>query len=111
MEYDSGMITRVATAIVGAVVVTGSLLLIMDSLTSLFENERVERYFRITDVLQKPEPGRPERPRAARPPPDGPQGNGANPDGQGQIETPDAGEIESPPIAAPAIDRPQLPAD
>jgi len=59
------MIVRVVIAITGAIIVTSSLLLGMDSLTSLFENESGERYFRITDVLPKPEPGRPQRPAAA----------------------------------------------
>jgi hypothetical protein len=105
------MFARVAIAIVGAVVVTGSLLLVMDSLTSLWQNERGERYFRITDVLQKPDPGRPERPQAATPPPDRPADDSSNPDGPVRIETPADIDIESPPGAAPAIERPDLPAD
>jgi hypothetical protein len=98
------MFARVAIAVAGALVVTGALLLTMDSLISLFENERGERYFRIHDVLQKPEPGRPERPRAQRRPPDQPEAPITSPDSAVPIETPD--EIDLP---SPAIELPELP--
>jgi len=83
------MIGRILIATTGALIVTAGLLLAMDSLTSLFEDESRERYFRITDVLPKPDPGRPDRPRAG-------------------VRAPDSVEIESGelaitvPIEAPA---------
>lgn len=103
------MFARVAIAVAGALVVTGALLLTMDSLVSLFENERGERYFRIHDVLQKPEPGRPERPRAQRRPPDQPEAAVTSPDSAVPIETPDEIDLATPPLTSPAIELPELP--
>jgi hypothetical protein len=103
------MIARVFIAVVGAIVVTGCLLLAMESLTTLFENERGERYFRITDILPKPDPGRPERPQAARRPPNQPAPEVLTPDAAVPIEAPGAIELEAPPVATPGIELPELP--
>lgn len=105
------MIARVAVAITGAVVVTGALLLAMDTLTSLFENERGERYFRIHDVLEKPPPGRPERPQAARRQPQQPEAETVDPDTSVPIEAPDEIDIPAAPESLPGLDRPALPAN
>jgi hypothetical protein len=103
------MIARVAIAIAGAVVVTGALLLAMDTLTSLFENERGERYFRITDVLEKPPPGRPERPQAARRQPEQPEAAVDNPDASVPVDAPDAIEVPNAPVSAPSLELPDNP--
>jgi len=105
------MIARVAIAIAGAVVVTGALLLAMDSLTSLFENERGERYFRITDVLEKPPPGRPERPQAARRQPDQPEAAIESPDATLPVDPPDAIEVPTAPVSAPSLELTEIPAN
>ncbi|HEY5665595.1 MAG TPA: hypothetical protein VIV64_02660 [Gammaproteobacteria bacterium] len=95
------MIFRVLIAACGALIVTGGLLLTMDSLTSLFENRSGERYFRITDVLPKPEPGRPERPTAARRQPAGLETEAANPDTMLPIELPEIPDTVSPDLSGP----------
>jgi hypothetical protein len=105
------MIARVAIAVVGAVVVTGALLLTMDTLISLFENERGERYFRITDVLEKPDPGRPERPRAARRQPNQPEAESASPNASVPIEAPEDIDIPTPSVSSPGIELPEPPDD
>lgn len=60
------MIFRVFVALIGAMVITGGLLLGMDKVTSIFRDQSRERYYRITDVLPTPERGRPDRPEAVR---------------------------------------------
>jgi hypothetical protein len=63
------MLGRMVIAIVGALVITAGLFLAMDAATGLFRERDLQRYFRITDILPKPEPGRPERPgEVVRPP-------------------------------------------
>jgi len=99
------MIFRVLIAAAGAIIVTGSLLLAMDSLTSLFENRSGERYFRITDVLPKPEPGRPERPRAAARQPARVEPEAAGQDNLVPIETPQIVEGQPATLAQPEIVR------
>ncbi len=87
------MLLRLLTAAAGALIVTGGLLLAMDNVTSLFENRPNERFFRITDILPRPDPGRPVRP-SARPLP------------------PETSELEPEETdAAIAIESPLLPAD
>lgn len=66
IEYDGTMVFRLLTALVGALVITASLLLGMDALTSVFRERDAVRYFRITDILPSPEPGKPERPAPVR---------------------------------------------
>jgi hypothetical protein len=105
------MFARVAIAVVGAAVVTVALLLTMDSLVSLFEDERGERFFRITDVLEKPPPGRPERPRDARRQPDQPQSETTIENAAVPIEAPGDIDVPRPPVDGPAIELPELPDD
>ncbi|MGD8340706.1 MAG: hypothetical protein PVH89_07975 [Gammaproteobacteria bacterium] len=96
------MILRVLIAAMGAIIVTGGLLLAMDSLTSLFENRSGERYFRITDILPKPEPGRPERPPAAARQPAGLATESANPETVLPVELPEI------PEAVPTLTEPEI---
>jgi len=105
------MIVRVVIAITGAIIVTSSLLLGMDSLTSLFENESGERYFRITDVLPKPEPGRPQRPAAAARQPQRPEPEFLNPDTALPIVVPEAIDTQVPPVRGPDIELPDPPSN
>jgi len=102
------MIARVVIAAAGALIVTGSLLLVMDSLTSLFENERGERFFRISDILERPERGRPERPRPAARQPNQPASEGVNLNSAIPIEVPEAAEAEALSVPAPEIDPPRI---
>jgi len=67
------MILRLLVALVGAAIVTTGLLLGMDAVTSLFREEDGERLYRITDILPRPAPGRPERPAPAQRQPDVPE--------------------------------------
>lgn len=101
------MILRVLIAACGALIVTGGLLLAMDSVTSLFEDQSGERFFRITDVLPKPEPGRPERPAAARRQPAGLETEAANPDTVLPIELPEIPEAASPDVRGPELIGPE----
>lgn len=56
------MIARILVAIVGAVVITSTLLLSMDAVTSLFGERDGTRYYRVNDVILKDRSGRPDRP-------------------------------------------------
>ncbi len=103
------MIVRVAIAFAGAIIVTSSLLLGMDTLTSLFDNESGERYFRITDVLPKPEPGRPQRPEAAARQPQRPEQEFVNPDTALPIVVPAAIDTQLPAVRRPEIELPDPP--
>lgn len=98
------MFARVIIAAVGAIVVTGSLLLVMDSMTLLFENESGERFFRITDILEKPEPGRPIRPLPGARQPDGPESENEELNASVPLELPVPEEAEPLSIPAPEID-------
>lgn len=103
------MIARVVVAITGAVIVTAVLLLGMDALTSVFRNHSAEKYFRITDVLPKPPPGRPKRPEDRAPPPSPTVPEAVNPDASVTIEAPEAPTTQSPRLAAPEIEPPPSP--
>ena len=105
------MIARVVIAFVGAIIVTGSLLLAMDSLTSLFNNERGERYFRISDILERPDPGRPERPRPAARQPEQQEFAITDLDTTVPIEVPAPEEAEALSVPAPEIDPPNISPD
>lgn len=56
------MIIRSLLAVLGALAITVTLLLAMDSVVSVFREDSGERYFRIGDVLARPDSGRPDRP-------------------------------------------------
>ena len=101
------MILRVLIAACGALIVTGGLLLAMDSVTSLFENRSGERFFRITDVLPKPDPGRPERPAAARRQPPGLQTEAADTETVLPIELPEIPETAAPELSGPELTLPE----
>jgi hypothetical protein len=92
------MITRILVALVGAVIVTAGLLFAMDRVTSLFRNHDFQRYFRINDILPKPDPGRPTRPRSLSEQPDVPESGNFVPEIGVTVETPD---IETPTLQTP----------
>lgn len=100
------MIGRVLIATVGALVITAGLLLAMDSVTSLFENRSGERYFRISDVLPKPDPGRPERPRAGTRAPELAGPESSKPDPTVPIETPTLLDSDRPQLLEPEVELP-----
>jgi hypothetical protein len=100
------MILRVFVALLGAIVVTGSLLLGMDALTSMFRERDGQRYFRITDILPRPEPGRPERPAPAARQPSAPETETVLPQNPLTIDLPtdfDPARGPEPDITAPAL--------
>lgn len=93
------MILRVFLALIGAIVITSTLLLGMDTLTSMFRERDGQRYYRITDILPRPAPGRPERPL---PPPRRPDAPLA------EVELPASGlPADAPTDFEPAPDSPQ----
>ncbi len=67
------MIARVFIALIGAVLITGTLLLAMNSVTTVFRERDGARFFRISDVIVRPDDGRPERPAPVLPQPDRPE--------------------------------------
>jgi len=98
------MITRILVALVGAVIVTAGLLFAMDRVTSLFRNHDFQRYFRINDILPKPDPGRPTRPRSLSEQPDVPGPGNFVPEFGVTVETP---EIETPTLRpSPSLTEP-----
>jgi hypothetical protein len=101
------MITRLLVAAVGAIIITVGLLLAMDAVTSLFRVQSGERYFRITDILPKLPPGRPERPQALRPP-ERVEPELTAPEPSLPIETPVGIDREAPPVESPPIEPPEL---
>jgi hypothetical protein len=103
------MIARLVIAAAGAIIITATLLLGMDAVTALFRNEGGERYFRITDILPKPPPGRPERPEAQARPPSRIEPDIASPDAGVTIEAPAAPATGSPPLRGPEIELPEPP--
>lgn len=105
------MLTRIAIAAVGAVVITGGLLLSMDALTSLFENRSGERYFRITDVLPRPDPGRPERPQPGQRQPDTGIEEVSDPDATLPIDAPSGPDRLPPALTVPDIPDPEPPSN
>lgn len=105
------MIARVVIAAVGAIAITGSLLLVMDSMTSLFEGERGERFFRITDILEKPDPGRPTRPLPGARQPDSPESESEDLNTTVPLELPAPADAEALSIPEPQIDAPNISPD
>ena len=103
------MLARIAIAAVGALIVTGGLLLSMDALTSLWDNRSGERFFRITDILPKPELGRPERPQAGQRQPDTGVDVPSDTDASLTIETPDGPDSSLPVRPEVEITRPVAP--
>lgn len=101
------MITRLLIAATGAIIVTVGLLLAMDKAISLFREESGERYFRITDVLPKPPPGRPERPGAGERQPELAAPAIGRSDAALPIEPPVAAGAEAPALSGPAIELPE----
>jgi hypothetical protein len=107
------MILRVFIALIGAVVITSGLLLGMDAVTSLFREEDGSRYYRITDILPRPDPGRPERPQPAARQPDAPEAELSLPDAQLRLQLPEDLEVEDGPARPelePPADAPATPA-
>lgn len=84
------MLARILIALVGAAIVTAGLLLTMDSVTSILRNQDLPRYFRISDILPKPEPGRPTRPAELGRQPAVPSTELGTPDSRIEIEVPAA---------------------
>lgn len=110
------MILRLLTALVGALVVTASLLLGMDAVTSVFRERDTGRFFRIMDVLPSQDDGRPERPAPARRQPELENPGFTADEAAGPLEpparpvpgsdlAPPAPAIERPEVAAPETDR------
>jgi hypothetical protein len=100
------MIARVLLAVLGAIIVTGSLLLGMDTVTSIFRDRDNTRYYRISNTVPLTDPGRPERPAPAQRQPGAPQTEIDLPAGRVEIEAPT--EIDpsvSAPVLAPRLDR------
>jgi hypothetical protein len=95
------MIARLSIAVAGAIIITVALLLGMRTFTTLFRDDTGERYFRITDILPKPPPGRPERPQDLSRPPQRVEPGVENPSATLSIQAPAA-------PAAPGADRPGL---
>ena len=56
------MFLRLFIACLGAITITGFILLSMSEVTSVFTRNRPDRVFLITDILPAPERGRPARP-------------------------------------------------
>ena len=109
------MFARMVIAVVGAVVVTTCLLLIMDSATSAFRDRNLERFFRITDILPRPDPGRPVRPEGLGRQPAVPRPDSGASDVRIDIEAPVAPAAPDPglrrdaasdPAGSPATDSP-----
>jgi hypothetical protein len=106
------MIGRLFIALVGALVVTSFLLFAMDAVTSVFRERDSHRYYRITDILPKPDPGRPVRPEPVSRPPALPGRELTRPAAGLGIETPGAGNndvLERPSVRGADIERPALP--
>lgn len=101
------MIGRVLLALLGASVITGALLLGMDSVTSLFRERDTGRYFRITDILPRQAPERPTRPEPVLSGPDLPDAEPTAPDTRIRLEAPAEPEPVVPSrLIAPELERP-----
>jgi len=100
------MIARLSIAIAGAIVITVALLLAMRTFTTLFRDDSGERYFRITDILPKPPPGRPERPQARSRSPERFDPGIENPDATLSIQAPTVPGADRPALEEPAIEPP-----
>jgi hypothetical protein len=101
------MIARLSIAIAGAIIITIALLLGMRTFTTLFRDDTGERYFRITDILPKPPPGRPERPQALSRSPERIDPGIENPDATLSIQAPTAPGAARPALEGPAIESPE----
>ena len=88
------MALRVLIACLGALVVTTTLLFLMNSAISIFRNRDQQHYFRITDILPKPDPGRPDRPDARPRQPNLPAAPGTSTSGR-------VIEVQPPSVPAP----------
>jgi hypothetical protein len=82
------MIGRVFVALLGAIVITGALLLGMDTVTSMFRERDGGKYFRITDILPRQAPDRPTRPEPVMRGPGLPEGEVDAPATRIPLETP-----------------------
>ena len=105
------MIARILVAMVGAVVITSTLLLGMDAITSIFRERDTARYYRISDV-QLRQPGRPDRPEPVPQQPEVPEAGLGLPPGRITIErptAPDAATGAPARLEAPRLER--VPAD
>ena len=98
------MIARLLIAAAGAIIITATLLLGMKTVTALFRNDSGERYFRITDILPKAPPGRPERPEAQSRPPARIEPGAETPDAALTIDSPAAPTVLPPTLQGPEID-------
>jgi hypothetical protein len=105
------MLLRIFIACLGAITVTVGMLLAMDAVTNVFRDRDLQRYFRITDILPKADPGRPERPEAVARPPDAPTAESpaiySTPPLQAPADV--QPEIEPPVVLAPEIDAGETP--
>jgi hypothetical protein len=101
------MVRRLFVALVGAVVITGGMLLGMSGIVDAFRNRDPTRYFSITNIISRPAQGRRERPgdivRA-------PERRTPAYEGEASdipLETPEEPALETPPEATrPALDAP-----
>jgi hypothetical protein len=84
------MILRVLLSLVGAVVITSSLLLGMDAVTSIFRERDTTRYYRISDVQLRSNDGRPDRPAPVPLLPETPESAVELPSSRVDIEAPTA---------------------
>jgi hypothetical protein len=64
------MITRVLIAVLGALLITGTMLLGMSEFTAVFRQRSGEKLYLVTDIIRMDRSGRPDRPRAAQLPPE-----------------------------------------
>jgi phosphate transport system permease protein len=60
-------------------------------------------------IIEKPPPGRPERPQAARRQPEQPEAAVDNPDASVPVDAPDAIEVPNAPVSAPSLELPDNP--
>lgn len=63
------MILRLLVAIVGASIITVTMLYGMSEFAAMFRHRNGDKLFLVTDILPRPDPGRPVRPPAAALPP------------------------------------------
>jgi hypothetical protein len=88
------MIGRALLAVFGAIVITVGLLLAMDSVVDVFREDSGERYFRIGDILPRPDPGRPDRPAPVARQPETDLPDRSSVDVRVPTEAPDAPQLE-----------------
>jgi len=63
------MFLRLLIAITGAGLITATMLFGMSEFTAMFRQRGTDKFFLITDILPRPDPGRPVRPPPAALPP------------------------------------------